>query len=136
MEKKVRNFLYAKESYKIRGACFRVYNTLSGGIKEKIIQRALSSELTSLGFYLNKESRIDIYYRNEKIGTYIPDIIINDKILVEIKSKPFITKEDLRQFWSYLKGSKYKLGFLIGFTPQKLIIKRFIHTNKINTLSA
>lgn len=125
--------LYENESYKIRGACFKVYNTLGGGIKEKIIQRALFKELKSLGFNIDKEVRINIFYQKEKIGVYIPDIVIDDKIIIEIKSKNFITKEDMKQFWGYLKGSKYKLGFLVAFTPQKLIIKRFIHTKKSST---
>jgi len=47
-----------------------------------------------------------------------------------LKSKPFITKEDEKQFWSYLKGSRFQLGFLINFAPKKLEIKRFIHTPK------
>ena len=128
--------LYKDESYKIRGACFNVYNVLGGGIKEKIIQRALFKELISKEFSADKEVRIDIFYKQEKIGVYIPDIIVNDKIMIEIKSKPLIANEDKKQFWGYLKGSKYKLGFLVGFTPQKLIIKRFIHTNKHQHQSA
>ena len=123
--------LYEKETYKIRGSCFKVYNELGGGIKEKIIQRALCNELTSSGLIIEKEKRIDIYYNNEKIGVYIPDIIVEKKIIVELKSKPFITNEDEKQFWGYLKNSKYQLGFLINFSPKQLSIKRFIHTNKI-----
>ena len=124
------NLLYEDESYKIRGACFNVYNTLCGGIKEKIIMRALIRELNENNLEIATETRIPIFYKDTKIGVYIPDIIVNNKIILEIKSKPFITKEDEKQFWGYLKGSKYKLGFLVGFTPQKLIIKRYIHTNK------
>ena len=90
--------LYKKESYKIRGACFSVYNVLGGGIKEKIIQRALVSELESLGLVTEKEARIGIFYKGDKIGTYIPDLLINNKILIEIKSKPFVTTEDKKNF--------------------------------------
>ena len=127
---KIPDFLYEEESYKIRGACFNVYNTLGGGIKEKIIERALTKELLSQGMTVGNQTRINIVYKNEKIGVYIPDLVVDNKIIIEIKSKPFITKEDKKQFWSYLKGSKYKLGFLIGFTSQKLIIERFVHTKK------
>jgi len=127
---KVPDFLYEEESYKIRGACFNVYNTLGGGIKEKIIERALTKELLSQGMTVGNQTRINIVYKNEKIGVYIPDLVVDNKIIIEIKSKPFITKEDKKQFWSYLKGSKYKLGFLIDFTSQKLIIERFVHTMK------
>jgi len=122
--------LYEDESYKIRGACFNVYNALGGGLQEKIIERALVQELLSKGLEVENQSKINILYKGKKIGVYIPDILVNKKIIVEIKSKPFITKEDEKQFWSYLKGSKYKLGFLVVFSPAELIIKRFIHTNK------
>ena len=130
VKNKVSDFLYEEESYKIRGACFKVYNTLGGGIREKIIERALTKELLSQGVTVENQTRINIVYKNEKIGIYIPDLVVDNKIIIEIKSKPFITKEDKKQFWSYLKGSKYKLGFLIGFTSQKLIIERLVHTKK------
>jgi len=130
VKNKVSDFLYEEESYKIRGACFKVYNTLGGGIREKIIERALTKELLSQGVTVENQTRINIVYKNEKIGIYIPDLVVDNKIIIEIKSKPFITKEDKKQFWSYLKGSKYKLGFLIDFTSQKLIIERLVHTKK------
>jgi len=127
---KVQDFLYEEESFKIRGACFDVYNVLGGGIKENIIQRALKAELESRGLAIDNQTRIDIKYKNEKIGVYIPDLVLNNKIIIELKSKPFITKEDEKQFWGYLKSSKHKLGVLINFGPNKLTIKRLIHTNK------
>jgi len=122
--------LYEEESYKIRGACFNVYNSLGGGIKEIIIERALVKELLNQGLSIENKKKIPIIYKSEKVGFYIPDLIVNGKILIELKSKPFIAKEDEKQFWGYLKGSEYKLGFLINFGPQKLIIKRFIHDRK------
>lgn len=121
--------LFEEDSYKIRGACFAVYNALGGGIREKIIERALSEELASKGLEVKNQPRIDILYRGKKIGMYIPDFIVNDSIVIEIKSKPFLSKEDEKQFWGYLKGSPYQLGFLINFGSQKLTIRRFIHTN-------
>jgi len=129
-KKKVSGFLYEEESYKIRGACFKVYNALGGGIKEKIIERALYKELVSQGMTVENQVRIDMLYNNERVGTYIPDLVVNNKIIIEIKSKPFIIEEDEKQFWGYLKGSKYKLGFLVNFSPAGVIIKRFIHTKK------
>jgi len=125
--------LYEDESYKIRGACFDIYNALGGGIQEKIIERAMVHELLSEGLEVDNQFKIDILYKGKKIGIYAPDILVNKKIIVEIKSKPFLTKEDEKQFWGYLKGSKYKLGFLVIFSPSGLIIKRFIHTQKIST---
>jgi GxxExxY protein len=132
VKKKVPDFLYEEESYKIRGACFSVYNALGGGIKEKIIERALSKELLSQGLKIENQVRIDVFYGQEKVGTYIPDLVVDKKIIVEIKSKPFLTKEDEKQFWGYLKGSKYQLGFLVNFGIGKLTIKRFIYTKEVS----
>jgi len=89
-------------------------------------------ELLSEGLELETQLKIDILYKGKKIGVYIPDIVVNKKIIVEIKSKPFLAKEDEKQFWGYLKGSKYKLGFLVNFSPQQLIIKRYVHTKKLS----
>jgi len=130
METKTSNLLYERESYTTRGACFKVFNALGGGIKESIIVRALTKELITQGMTIENQVRINVLYNSEKIGVYIPDLVVNKKILIEVKSKPYLTKEDEKQFWGYLKGSSYKLGFLINFSPSQLIIKRFIHTNK------
>lgn len=124
--------LYEDESYEIRGACFDVYNNLGGGIKEKIIERALKKELETRSLTASSQERISIFYKGEKVGVYIPDIVVNNSIIIELKSKPFLTKEDEKQFWGYLKGSKYQLGFLANFGPQKLVIKRFIYTKKLS----
>lgn len=130
------DLIYEKESYDIRGACFAVYNALGGGIKEKIMERALIKELTFRRLTIETQKRIDISYRDEKVGTYIPDIVVNDTIILELKSKPFITTEDKKQFWGYLKGSEYKLGFLINFGPKKLTIERFASSfNKSASIS-
>ena len=76
---------------------------------------------------MEEQKRIDIYFGSEKVGTYVPDKIINECILLEVKVKPFLTGQDIDQFWKYLRGSKYKLGFLVNFGPSKLVIKRIIY---------
>ena len=130
MKNKVNNFLYEKESYEIRGAWFNVYNKLGGGIKEKIIERALLVEFKKRGLEVKNQVRINVFYDDKNVETYIPDFVVDDKIILELKSKPFVTKMDEKQFWGYLKGSNYKLGFLINFGSQRLTIKRFVHTLK------
>lgn len=119
--------LYEQETYKIRGACFRVWKEFGGAFKESIIERALILELENLDFTVDCQKKIGIYYNNKKVGIYVPDIIVNDKILIELKAKPFITKEDQRQFWLYLKATDYRLGLLINFGPDKLSINRRIY---------
>ncbi len=123
---KVTDFLYEKESYLIRGACFEVWKEFKGIFKESIVDKALDIAMKDKGLKVESQKRIDIYFKGEKIGTYVPDKIINDVVLIELKSKLFITKQDIEQFWKYLKGSNYKLGFLINFSPNGLTIKRIV----------
>ncbi|MEA3463709.1 MAG: GxxExxY protein [Patescibacteria group bacterium] len=124
---KVKNFLYEQESYIIRGACFEVWKEFKGMFKELIIDRSLTIALEEKGLKVESQKRISIYFKNKKVGMYVPDKIINDIILIELKCKPFITKHDIEQFWKYLKGLKYKLGFLINFSPTGLVIKRIVY---------
>ncbi len=116
--------LYEDLSYQIRGACFNLYKKFGGDFKETAINKALFLELQSRKLGVENQKRIDIFHNNEKIGTYVPDLIVEDKILIELKVKPFLIKNDDIQLWRYLKGSNYKLGFLINFGTQKLEIKR------------
>lgn len=121
------NLLYRRESYLIRGACFEVWNEFGGAFKEKVIDNSLRIALKDKGLKIETQKRIDIYFKNIKVGIYIPDIIVEDKIIIELKCKPFLTKGDIDQFWKYLRGTKYKLGFLINFSPNGLEIKRLVY---------
>ena len=68
--------LYEEESYRIRGACFEVFNALGGGIRENIIARALAKELKDKNLHIAREVRIDVFYKGEKMGVYIPDMVV------------------------------------------------------------
>lgn len=125
--KKGEKLLYEDLTYQIRGACFNVWKEFGGAFKEKVVDRALTEELKGRGLEVESQKAIDIYYKGKKIAIYTPDKIVNNSILLEIKCKPFLTKEDERQFWYYLKGSNYRLGLLINFGSKKLEIKRRIY---------
>lgn len=121
------DFLYKEETYKIRGACFEVWKKFGGAFKEKVVDNALTIALEKKGLKVQSQIKIDIYFDDKKVGTYVPDKIVDDLILIEIKCKPFLTQEDRKQFWLYLKGSKYKVGLLINFGTKELEIERRIY---------
>lgn len=131
--RKVNDFLYEEESYQIRGACFTVWNTLGSAFKESAIDKALTKEIVKRGLKVEDQKRIAIIYDGEKIGTYIPDKIINDIIILELKRKSFLTKQDLKNFWNYLRGSQYKLGFLVNFGDNELEIRRVVYDTVRNS---
>ncbi len=127
--------LYPKESYIIRGVAFDIYKQFRNNHKEKVYHNAFYLGLTYKGFKVEKEKQINVYYNGKKIGVYTPDLIVNDIILIELKAKPNLMKQDIEQFWHYLKGSKYKLGFLINFGASRgvQIIRRVYETARTKT---
>lgn len=109
------NLVYPRESYLIRGGCFDVYKKLRNKHKETVYQKSLKVALEKRGLTVDTEVRIPVYFEEKKVGVYIPDMIINNIILIELKSKKDISKQDLQQFWHYLKSTDYRVGFLVNF---------------------
>lgn len=134
--KKVNDFLYENLSYKILGCAFRVYNTLGFGHKENVYQEALAADFRKIGINFEKEKVLPVLYNGEKVGTYKPDFIVEDKIIIEIKAVLFMPKDYETQLTYYLKGTKHKLGFLINFGGKKLDIPRRVWTPNYQRKSA
>lgn len=127
-KRKVDDFLYGDLSYKIRGCAFKVYNTLGFGHKENIYQKALEDEFKKSEINFEKEKALPIIYNGKKIGTYKPDFIVGNKIIIEIKAVPLMPKDYETQLTYYLRSTNYKLGFLINFGNKKLDIRRRVWT--------
>lgn len=123
-----RELLYRDLSYSLQGCFYTVYNTLGFGHKELIYQRALEEELTKKAISHIREKSLPLFYNSKKIGEYRPDFVINDKIIVEIKALEFLPKKLITQLVYYLKGTDYKLGYLVNFGGAKLEIIRRIWT--------
>jgi GxxExxY protein len=117
--------------YKIQGCVFAVANKYGRGLKENIYQKILAEEFAKEKLNFKEQQRIDIYSfdSGKKLGTYVPDFIIENKVVVEIKASNFTTKQDIEQQRSYLRISEYEIGYLINFCTPKLEIKRSIYTN-------
>jgi len=127
---------YEELTYKIRGAFYEVYNTLGPGFKEEIYHQALVKEFTLRKIPFVEKKRLIITYKNEKVGIYEPDFIIDEKVLVEIKSVLIMPKIFETQLYYYLKGSDYKLGFLVNFGAEKLDIRRRVYETARNQRSS
>ena len=111
--------LYRQESYLIRGSCFSIYKKFRNTQKESVYQRSLMLELRDKGLIVEREKQLPVYYSDVKVGIYVPDLLVNQTIIIEIKAKPFLHEEDIAQFWHYLKNSEFKLGFLVNFGNPK-----------------
>ena len=118
---------YEDLTYKIRGAFFEVYNELGPGFKELVYHNALKEEFDNSKLRYDEKKRIQINYKGKKVGIYEPDFIVEDKIIIELKAVPAIISLFEKQLYSYLRGTKYKVGLLVNFGADKLEIKRRIY---------
>jgi GxxExxY protein len=123
--------IYPELTYKIRGIFFDLANQYGLGLKEKVYHEAFIDGLIAKNFAYQHEKQIQIYswQNGRKIGTYIPDFVIDNKVIVEFKSEPFITPHFINQVQSYLRVSDYEVAFIVNFGSVKLEIKRYIFTN-------
>ncbi len=124
--------LYEKLTYKVRGCIYEVYNTLGYGHKEKVYQKALAKEFNNNNIPFNREVSLNVKYKNQKVGNYRPDFLVDDKVILELKAVRFMPKSHYKQLAHYLKGTGYKIGFLVNFGAPKLVIKRVIWSKQPN----
>ena len=116
------DLLYKDLSYEIQGAAMNVRKNFGSGLKENIYQKALEEELNERSINFEREKDIKIYSpkTNKVIGHYRPDLLVEDKIIVEIKAVDLIPKNFMDQVYSYLRNSKYELAYFINFPAHDL----------------
>ncbi len=131
--KRETTLLFPKQSFLIQGACFAIYQKFRNTQKESVYQKALYLELKLLGLLVEREKQLPIFHLGEKIGVYVPDLLVNNVIILELKAKPFLHRDDIKQFWYYLKNSDYTLGYLINFGESDGVkmIRRVFDTARI-----
>lgn len=113
-------------TYKINGAVFEVNRILGHGFLEKVYEKALLIELKANGLKAISQAPIKIEYKKQSVGEYFADILIEDKIIIELKAVEKLQKIHEAQILNYLKATGFKIGLLVNFTYPKAEIKRFI----------
>ncbi|MFT3907996.1 MAG: GxxExxY protein [Ferruginibacter sp.] len=111
--------------------CFyTVYNRLGYGFLERVYENALAIELKKAGFNCLQQAPVNVYYENTIVGNYFADIIVDNKIILELKvSDAEIMKEHELQLYNYLKATTLELGLILNF-GKKPVFKRKIFTKK------
>jgi len=120
-------------SDKILKAFFNVYNSLGRGFLESVYEKSMIIELNNLGLKAESQMSIDVYYQNEIVGEFRAGIVVENRIIIELKAVKSIIKEHEAQLMKYLKATKIEVGLLLNF-GEKPEIKRFAYDNsrKIN----
>jgi GxxExxY protein len=109
--------------------CFyKVYNTLGFGFLEKVYENALYLEMINHGLSCRKQVAITVFYQGIAVGDYYADIVVEDKIILELKAAETLVEEHELQLINYLKATRVEIGLLLNFGKEPQI-KRKILTN-------
>lgn len=110
------------------GILFSVHRQLGNRYQEKYYQRAVEEGLKQAGLIFKKEIAVDLTFNNKKIGEYLLDFLVENKIIIEIKAIPELGPKDFSQVLAYLKAANLELGIIANFRSKKLTYKRILNS--------
>ena len=122
---------YEDITRRIIGAAMQVHSTLGNGFQEVIYQRALAIEFGFQGLNFEREKEMNIFYRDQSVGTRRVDFFVESCIMVEIKALTHLEDVHLAQAINYLEAYKMEVGLLINFGAKRLEFKRVHHNKKV-----
>ena len=108
------------------GAVFEVHNVLGYGFLEKVYQRAMQVELRSRGVTVELEPKIQVQFKGVVVGDYAADLLVEGKIMVELKTDQTYQPAHEAQLLNELRGTGIKLGYLINFGRERVEYKRMV----------
>ena len=113
-------------TYEINGAIFEVNRILGSGFLEKVYENALLLELQSRGLRAINQSQIEVTYKGKAVGLFVADILVENQVIVEIKTVEELDRIHEAQLLNYLKATGLKVGILVNFKHAKAQIKRMV----------
>ena len=115
---------YEELTEQIIGCAFQVYNKMGFGFLESVYEKCLLIELEKASLNYEAQKPLTVYYDNEIVGQFVTDIIVEDKIIIELKSVRQIIKAHEIQLVNYLVATKKEVGLLLNFGETKVEVKR------------
>ncbi len=110
-----------------------VSHGLGAGFLEKVYENALCIELTQAGIPFQRQQQFAVSYKGENVGDYIADIVVDDRLLIELKALSCFSKEHDAQVMNYLKATGLTVGLLLNFGVTRLGIRRIVWNYDDNT---
>ena len=118
--------LYQDLTGKIIGVCLEVHHELGHGFLESVYENALVIALRDSGLKVGRQVRFDVRFRDQTVGDFVADLIVENTVIVEIKAAGQLRPEHEAQVLNYLKATGIRVGLLVNFGKPKMEIKRFI----------
>ena len=125
-ESKNGGLLYPELSYLLMGILFEIHNKLGNKFQEKHYQRALEIELRKPCIPYEKEFKTQVNFEGEKLGDFFLDFVIDKKIILETKTIPMITMNDVKQVIRYLESTGMHLGIIVNFRGSQVEYRRVV----------
>jgi len=113
-------------TYEIRGALFEVNKVLGPGFLERVYENALLIELHNRGLKAANQIPIKVMYKETSVGEYVADILVEEKVIVELKTVKNLDRNHEAQLLNYLKATGIQVGLLVNFKNPKVEIKRMV----------
>ncbi len=126
MDTNGKKILYKDLSYAIVGLAMQVHNKLGYGFLEKVYENALMVQFRRKEIKAKQQAPITVYFNREVVGDYYADILVEDKIIIELKTAEKISGAHRAQVLNYLKATGLQLAILLNFGKEKLEYERFI----------
>jgi len=120
----VTEIIYEELSFQVISAIFEVHNVLGPGFLEKVYENALVREFSMREIPVESQKEIDVLYKHEEIGKYYADILVDGKIIIELKVVDRLTRLHEAQLLNYLKATGLKVGYLINMAGKRVEYKR------------
>ena len=114
-------------TYAINGAVFEVNRVLGPGFLEKVYENAVLIELKSRGLKAESQVPIKVLYKEDVVGEYVADILVEERVIVELKTVERLEKIHEAQLLNYLRATGLNIGMLVNFRNTKAEIKRLVH---------
>ena len=121
-----------KMTEQVIGACFEVSNELGIGFLESVYEKALLVALCDRGLKVERQVSIEVFFRQQAVGEFFADIVVEDQLIVELKAVKRLAVEHIAQVLNYLRATGKEVGLLVNFGTKKLEYRRF--NNRIETL--
>lgn len=115
---------YEKVSETIIGCAYRVYNKMGFGFLESVYEKCLLIEMRKAGLDTETQKPITVYYEGEVVGEFVADMMVNDAVIIELKSVRRIIKAHEVQLVNYLVATGKPVGLILNFGERKVEIKR------------
>jgi GxxExxY protein len=121
-------------TYEINGAVFEVNRSLGPGFLEKVSENALLFELRNRRLKAESQIPIKVSYKGHVVGEYVADILVEGKVIIELKTVETIDRAHEAQLLNYLKATGTKVGLIVNFKNPKAQIKRMVLNLEEKTL--